>query len=454
MSFTINKQNINVLTSAITDGNDSFIQEQLLDIHPVDIVEFLNRMEANEAEYILKVLEPQKAADVLVELEPDLRDKLVASFTSKEIAEMVIENIDSDDAADVLAELPPIKKEEVISMLGDAEQASDLVDLLNYEYDTAGGLMAKELIKVNEDWTIPVAIREMRRQAADIDEVYTIYVVNYRGQLTGTLSLKKLLFSDALRLSIKDLYKPTDVHSVYSSQSAEDVVKIMKRYDLVVLPVIDENNTLLGRITIDDAMDVMSDEADKDYQMASGISGQVVEDDKVWHITKARIPWLLIGLVGGICVAQVIGLYEEQLQINPTLAFFIPLIAAMGGNVGVQSSAIVVQGLANNTIEIMQILPRLGKELLVALVNAAICGVLLLAYSLIFNPSDPSLGYTVSISLAAVIIIAALFGTAIPLFLNRFKVDPALATGPFITTANDILGLIIYFVVARFMYGL
>lgn len=454
MNFDVSKKNVNLLVSSIEDGNDTFLREQLAELHPADIREFLNRMEFDEADYILKILDPQKAADVLVELDPDLRDKLVSTFTSKEIAHMVSENIDSDDAADVLAELPPIKKEEVISLLGDAEQASDLVDLLGYDYDTAGGLMAKELIKVNEEWNVAMAIREMRKQAANVDEVYTIYVVNNKDQLIGTLSLKKLLFSDALRSSIKDLYKKTDVHFVYSSQSAEDVVSIMKKYDLVVLPVVDENHTLLGRITIDDAVDVMKDEAEKDYQMASGISAQVVEADSVWVITKARIPWLLIGLVGGICVAQVIGVYEEQLQVNPKLAFFIPLIAAMGGNVGVQSSAIVVQGLANKTIDISQIIPRLGKELLVALINALVCGTLMLAYSFVFSADDYSLGYTVSISLFAVIIIAALFGTAIPLFLNKFKIDPALATGPFITTANDIIGLILYFVVARFMYGL
>jgi magnesium transporter len=454
MNFIVNKKNLNLLVSSIEDGNDSFIQQKLAELHPVDIGEFLNRMEFDEADYILKVLPPQKAADVLVELDPDLRDKLVSTFTSREIAEMVSDNINSDDAADVLAELPPIKKEEVISLLVDAEQASDLVDLLGYEYDTAGGLMAKELIQVNEEWNVAMAIREMRRQAANLDEVYTIYVVNNKDQLVGTLSLKKLLFSDALRSSIKDLYKKTDVHFVYSSQSAEDVVAIMKKYDLVVLPVVDENHTLLGRITIDDAVDVMKDEAEKDYQMASGISAQVADADSVWVITRARIPWLLIGLIGGICVAQVIGMYEEQLQVNPKLAFFIPLIAAMGGNVGVQSSAIVVQGLANKSIDILQIIPRLGKELLVALINATICATLLLAYSFVFSADDPSLGYTISISLFSVVILAALFGTAIPLFLNKFKIDPALATGPFITTANDIIGLIIYFVVARLMYGL
>lgn len=454
MSFIVDKKNVNLLVQSIVDGNDTYIKEQLFETHPVDIGEALSRMEIDDAEYILKVLEPQVAADVLVELEPDLRDKLVSSYTSKEIAEMVIENIDSDDAADVLAELPPIKKEEVISLLGNAEQASDLVDLLNYEFDTAGGLMAKELIKVNEEWTIAKALREMRRQAENVDEVFTIYVVNNKGQLLGTLSLKKLLFSDALRSSISDLYKKTDVHFVYSSQSAEDVMDIMKKYDLVVLPVVDEHHTLLGRITIDDALDVMTDEAEKDYQMASGISSQLGEADSVLTVTKARIPWLLIGLFGGICVAQVIGNYEGQLQVNPTLAFFIPLIAAMGGNVGVQSSAIVVQGLANKTIDISSIFPRLGKELKVAFINAIICSTLILAYNFIFNSSDPSLAYTVSISLFAVIIMAALFGSSIPLILNKFKIDPALATGPFITTANDIIGLILYFVIARIMYGL
>ncbi len=454
MELTPIKKNIELLRNAIQDGNDSFIAEALENLHPADIAEFLDKMPFDDSEYILKVLSDEKAADSLMELDEELRDKLIATFTSKEIAELVIENIDSDDAADVLAELPTKKKEEVISLLEDAEQASDIVDLLNYDYDTAGGLMAKELIMVQKDWHIPRAIREMRKQAEELDEVYTIYVTNRNQQLVGTLSLKKLLFSNSLRSTIEDLFNESELHVAKDTDKAEDVVKMMRKYDLVVLPVVDENNVLLGRITIDDVLDVMHEEAEKDYQMASGISEQVEEDDTVYRLTRARIPWLLIGLVGGICVARVIGIYEEQLQINPKLAFFIPLIAAMGGNVGVQSSAIVVQGLANNTINFLGILPRLSKELVVALVNAAILGSLILAYSLIFDADDPSLAYTVSISLASVIVIAALFGTAIPLLLNRFKVDPALATGPFITTANDILGLIVYFVVARIMYGL
>lgn len=449
----ITKQHIKDFSKAIEDGQDAVITEKLHDLHPADIAEVLDFLDFEEARYIVKILDIELAAKVMVELEDDVRDRLIASLTSREIAELVIENIDTDDAADVLAELPQGKKEEVIGLLEDIDHASDLVDLLTYEEDTAGGLMAKELIKVNINWPVPKAIREMRRQAEEVEEVYTIYVVDDKNQLCGKLSLKKLLFNSSLRATIQDIYNPGKLQTVLVDEEAEEVARLMSKYDLVVLPVVDETGTLLGRITIDDVVDVIQEEAERDYQMASGISENVESDDNVFLLTRARLPWLVIGLVGGIFSSRVIALYETELQINPSLAFFMPLIAATGGNVGVQSSAIVVQGLASNTFEFTNLFTKLKKELAVASINAIICSLLVLAYDMLFM-NDISLGYTVALALFSVIICASLFGTLVPIALNRLDIDPALATGPFITTANDIIGLIIYFSIGRLMYGI
>lgn len=453
MALEITRGFIDDIKSAIHDGNDTYLSGLVSEQHPADIADIFYKLGFNEADYLLKILDNEKAAEVLIELDEELRDKLIGLRTSKEIAEIVIEHIDSDDAADVIAELPEQKKEEVLTLLQDVGQASDIVDLLTYDEDSAGGLMAKELIKVNLEWDLAYALREMRKQAENLDEVYTIYVVDEKSRLKGTLSLKKMLFSSSLKAKVKDIFNEENLHFAFAQDTSEAVAQVMRKYDLVVLPVLDENMTLLGRITIDDVVDVIQEEATEDYALASGLSEAVESDDKVWEVTRARIPWLLIGLAGGILVSQVIGIYEHQLAINPVLAFFIPLIAAMGGNVGVQSSAIVVQGLASQDNPIGGLMGRLWKELKVAFINAAVCSVLVLAYSLFANPS-PELGYTVAVSLFAVIIMASLFGTLIPLSLNFLKIDPALATGPFITTANDILGLIIYFMIAKAIYGI
>jgi magnesium transporter len=314
--------------------------------------------------------------------------------------------------------------------------------------------MAKELVKVRRSWTIARGIREMRKQAEGIDQVYTIYVTDDDDHLVGTLSLKRLLFSSSsIKTPIEDIYVDQPLNYVYPDTSGEDCANMMEKYDLVALPVVDHDMTLLGRITIDDVVDLIKEEAERDYQLASGISESVESDDSVWVLTRARLPWLLIGLMGGVLVAQVIGLFEETLAKVATLMVFVPLIAAMAGNVGVQSSAIVVQGLANKSLASGSILQKLGKELAVALLNGSICGAAILGYSALFMDSM-ALSYTVGISLFSVIIIAAIFGTLVPLILDRVNIDPALATGPFITTMNDIIGLSVYFIYAKLFFQL
>ncbi len=450
----INKDFILTVKLAMERMDLSFLRSTLADLHPADIAEVLDGVDMDDAKSLYRLLEDELAAEVMMELEEDVREEFLSALSSKEIAEQVIENIDTDDAVDLLGELSDEKKAEVISHIEDPEHASDLVQLLNYEEDTAGALMATELVKVNVDWTVTRAVRAMRKQGEEVDEVYTVYVVDDHETLLGSLSFKRLFFSaSSMQSTIRDLFEAQELRSVTPDTPAEEVVKLMKKYDLVVIPVVNEAGRLLGRITIDDVLDYMQEEAERDYAMASGISQKVESDDSVWLLTRARLPWLIIGLVGGVLVAQVISLYEHQLQLDPKLAFFIPLIAAMGGNVGVQSSAIVVQGLANQSIDLSNILGRLVKEIGVALVNGAVCALLLLAFNLLFSDTL-ALSYTVSLALFCVIIIAGLFGTFIPIALNRFNVDPALATGPFITTLNDILGLFIYFWIGQFMYAL
>lgn len=333
----------------------------------------------------------------------------------------------------------------------DRRQAQNIADLLVYPSNSAGGLMGKEYIKVNINWHVVTCIREMRKQAEEVEEVYSVYVVDDNDVLLGMLSLKKLLIASP-RAKVSELYSP-DIASVKATQKGEEVASIMNRYDLVVLPVIDELGRLTGRITIDDVVDFIKEEAEKDYQMMSGMTQTLESKDKIWEITQGRLFWLIIALFGGIVGSRVISNYEEQISINPEMAFFMPLIAAMGGNVGVQSSALIVKGLANNTISEGSILPKLWKEVSVGFINGLVCSVILMTYSLLFAPSM-ALSMTVSTALMSVILFASIFGTFVPLALERLKIDPALATGPFITTSNDIIGLFIYFLIGRMMYGI
>ncbi|MEZ7929690.1 MAG: magnesium transporter [Flavobacteriales bacterium] len=441
----INSAYIEQIASLIEANNSAELSLIIADLHIADIAEIIDDLSIDNAHFLFDLIEEEKSAPVLVELEDDTLEEILSDLTAKEIAEEVIDNLESDDAADVIGKLPQDKKEEVLALIEDIERASDINDLLTYPEDTAGGLMAKELIKVNENWTTIQCLKEMRKQAEDLKEVYTIYVVDDNDKLLGILSLRKLLLIEKAT-AIKDIIF-TDIISVKATEDDEHVANIMNKYDLIALPVVDDLNRLIGRITIDDVMDVAKDEAEKDYQMASGISEDVESSDTAWELTRARLPWLLIGMIGGLLGAKVIGIFDLSGD-NFELAFFIPLIAAMGGNVGVQSAAIVVQGLANDSLKMENIFQKLVKELGVGLLNGIICSIIILgaAFSLGYSLA---LSLTVSISLFAVIVFAAVFGTFIPLTLEKYNIDPALATGPFITTVNDVLGLFIYFMIGQ-----
>ncbi len=445
MKFELNKELISQIQDWIETKNQEALFSLSAELHWADIAEILDELSYEDAKYFFELLDEDIAADILKELEEDVRERLLSELSTKEIAEH-IDNLDSDDAADVIAHLSEEKKEEVLSQIEDIDQASDIVDLLSYGEDTAGGLMAKELIHVYKNWSLLRCVREMRKQAEDVEHVYTIYVVDENEVLCGTISLKRLLLSSE-RTLVSQIYNE-QVISVKASASKEEVAISMQKYDLVALPVVDELNRLIGRVTIDDAVDVLTEEAEKDYQMASGISENIESSDSVGLLTRARLPWLLIGLLGGIMGAQIMGYFD--IEKNAQLALFAPLIAAMGGNVGVQSSAIIVQGLASNTLGHITLSKRLTKEFLVALINGGFCSTIIFIVSY-FMKENLAFAETISIALLCVIVFAAIFGTLIPLTLNKYKIDPALATGPFITTANDVFGLCIYFYIAQWL---
>lgn len=449
MQFELNTEYLENLKNAISEKKIDFLNQQLNELYPVDIALILNQLDVEEANYLYDLLEEEQAADVLLEMEEEKREALLATFSTKEIAEQ-LDNMESDDAADVINALPEEIQDEVLSQIEDIEQASDIADLLNYEEGTAGSLMAKELVSVYAHETVSACIDEIRRQTDNVDVMYAVYVVDDHEKLIGMLSLKKLIISHPLA-RIEEIYDP-DVISVKAAASSEEVAEIIQKYDLVVLPVVDQLGRLVGRITVDDVVDVMREEAEKDIQLMSGITDDVDSNDSLWRLSRARIPWLLVGMCGGIVGSRIIGGYESQIKIHPEMAFFIPLIGATGGNVGVQSSAIIVQGLASNTLISDKIAPKLFKELGVGIINGLICSSLILGYNILINESW-KLAATVSLALLTVILCASFLGTFVPLTMNRFKINPALATGPFVTTLNDIIGISIYFIVGRLLYN-
>ncbi|MGB0294914.1 MAG: magnesium transporter [Flavobacteriaceae bacterium] len=447
--FKLTSEFLTEIQSAISSKNKKMLLKRTSDLHYADLAEVINELNPKEATYLVKLFPSEKTADVFTELDEDLREQILAKLTSEEIAAEIAE-LDTDDAVDIITELDEEIAKEVISNLNDREHAAEIVELLRYDEDTAGGLMAKELIRVNENWSINNCVREMRAQAGQVTRVHSIYVVDDDNTLKGRLSLKDLLMAPD-KAHIKDVYiKKVDYVEV--NEDSEEVAKIMAKYDLEAIPVVDEMRRLVGRITIDDIVDVIKEEADKDYQQMAGITQDVEASDSILELTKARLPWLIVGLIGGLGAAVIMGGFEDILAKHALLFFFTPLIAAMAGNVGVQSSAIIVQGLANDDIK-GGILPRVLKEMLLALFNGIILAVLLFACTWIWKGSLAS-AFAISISLIAVIIIAGIIGTFTPMFLHKNKIDPALATGPFITTCNDIFGILIYFWIAKLILGI
>lgn len=447
--FKLTEELVALIAELIADQRDNELNSLMAEIHYADVAEIANELNVDEATYLIKLLESNKTSDVLTEVDDDVREAILNNLSSKEIADELGE-LDTDDAADIVGELPKEVIQEVISEIEDREHAKDIVDLLRYDENSAGGLMAKELVKVNENWTVLTCVKEMRAQAENVTRVHSIYVVDDDDKLIGRLSLKDLL-TTSTTAPIKDVYIPK-VDAVNVNENPEEVAKIMSKYDLEAIPVVDEIGRLVGRITIDDIVDVIREEAEKDYQMAAGISQDVEADDSIWQLTRARLPWLFLGLVGGVGAAAIMGGFEEMISKHAILFYFTPLIAAMAGNVGVQSSAIIVQGIANDDLR-GSISNRLIKEMLLATLNGFILAFVLLIFTWIWH-GDFGTALAISISLIVVIVVAGIIGTFIPLFLHKRGIDPAIATGPFITTSNDIFGILIYFWIAKIVLGI
>ncbi len=449
MSLELTKDIFEALLAAVEQKNASYIRHTLEDMHPEDIAEILYEMDTEPCIYVFEVLDKEVCAEVLAYIDEDTRSEFLENFSPEQIA-MWVNLIDSDDAADILQPMPLRLREKTLAYV-EAEKAAHIEDLLSYSEDSAGGLMAKELIRAQANWTVVRAIEEIRRQAAKVQRFYSLYVVDEHNILLGRVSLKQIIIS-ADHTLIKDLYEE-DMVAVKTYTSIEEVSDLMQKYDLEAIPVVNARNELVGRITIDDVVDVITEKAEQDRQIMSGITDDVDEDDSIFQLTRARLPWLVIGMFGGLLGARFMGFFEKDLALVPAMAFFIPLITATGGNVGIQSSSIILQSLANRS-SIFQgnYWQRLLKVLLVAMINGLVISLIVLGFAWFVNHSL-RLGLTVAIALFFVVILASMMGTITPLVLHAMKINPAVASGPFITTANDLLGLAVYFSTAHFLYN-
>ena len=448
MQFQLTSDFIKNVEQLVAKKDGNKLRELLHELHFADIAELLEELSSDEATYLIKILESELTSEAIMELDDDVREKILSRLSPKEIAQELTE-MDTDDAADIIAELDEDIQEEVINKLDDEERVADIIELLKYDEDTAGGLMAKELVQVKETWTVAGCVREMRRQAENVTRVHSIYVTDKEGKLKGRLSLKDLLTASE-KSKISEVYIPK-VDYVTVHTEGEEVARIMQKYDLEAIPVVDEDGLLVGRITIDDIVDFIKEEADKDYQMAAGISSDVEADDSVWELTRARLPWLILGLFGGLGSVYIMKGFDEAIANYPILFFFTPLIAAMAGNVGVQSSAIIVQGLANDNVK-GSLVNRLVKEVGLALINGTALSALVMLFGFIVG-QDLLVSIAIAVSMLSVIIVAALIGTFVPIILDRRGIDPAIATGPFITTSNDIFGIFLFFYLSKIILG-
>ena len=421
-------------------------RSELAKLHPADIAELYQDLDLDEAEYLYRLLDDETAADVLMELDEDDRHRLLSAMSSEDIAQ-VIDQLDTDDAVDIIQELDEDDRDEVLSHIDDVEQAGDIIDLLQYDEDTAGGIMSKDLIAVNENLSMPECITEMRAQAEELDDIYNIYVVDNDMRLKGVLPLKKMITHPSVS-RIKHVMDPDPV-SVKTETPVDELSLDFEKYDLVAMPVIDSIGRLVGQITVDDVMDEVREQAERDYQLASGLSSDVDADDSIIAQTRARIPWLLIGILCGILASVILATFEDQLAAVTALALFIPLIGGTGGNVGVQASAIVVQGLANGSLDIKEFGRQLWREVFIGLLNATIIAGVVFAYNIVTMPGEFAVTISVAVSLFCTVIFASLLGTIVPLTLEKLKINPALATGPFIQISNDIVGLVIYVQIAK-----
>ena len=428
------------------------LQEKLSKMHPADIAELCDELSEEEARFLYRQLDNEKAAEALTEMDEDLRNDLLEDLPSEVVAKRFVNYMDTDDAVEIIRDMDEEKQEESLSHIKDIEQAGDIVDLLQYDEDTAGGLMSTEMVVVNENWSMPECLKEMRRQAEDLDDIYYIYVVDDDERLCGIFPLKKMVTSPSV-VKVKHVMN-RDVVSVDVDTPIDEVAMLIEKYNLVAIPVVDKIDRLLGQITVDDIMDEIREQNEHEYQLTAGIAKDIETNDTVFMQTTARLPWLLIGMLGGIGSSMLLNNFTTTLGSHPEMALFIPLLAGMGGNVGVQSSAIAVQGLANNSLDSSHMFKHIMKELLVALINATILSLIVYVYNFfVYDPFD-IVTLAVPLSLFVVIMFASAFGTLIPMVLERMKINPAVATGPFIQIVNDLSGMTFYMLIAKLLSDL
>ncbi|MDI9873688.1 magnesium transporter [Flectobacillus rivi] len=443
MPFELTKEYLEKIQAAISEHNNEFIRTEMEELFPADITNILYELEGEEAHYLVTLLDTKLAAEIIVNLDPDDRKKFLKNFTSQQIAEYV-DLLDSDDAVDILNEQPVNVREEVIALVSDREQARFIIDLLHYDEDCAGGLMQKELVKINVKQSVTECVEEIRRQAEDVENVYSVYVVDDEGTLLGRASLKKIILAKR-GSKIADIFTD-DIVSVKTTATGEEVADIMQKYDLDAVPVVNIQGRLLGRITIDDVVDFITEQAHEDVQAMAGISEDVEEDDSVWKLVRSRLPWLLIGMTGSFLAAKIIGVFDGEVARTPALAAFIPLIGSTGGNVGIQSSALIVQSLADKSGIDTSLTERLKKVLLVSLLNGLIAATFAFLGTLVLEHEN-TISLVMSLSIFSIVMLASFMGTITPLVLNQFDINPAVASGPFITTTNDLLGYGVYFLI-------
>ena len=445
----ITEKEIEQIRLDIEEQNSEKLKQMLADMHPADIAELCDELDIEETRYIFRQLDNETVADILMEMDEDTRKELLDQLPSEIIAKRFVDNMETDDAADLMRELDKERKEEVLQHMEDIEQASDIVDLLKYEEGTAGALMKTEMVTINQNWSMPESLKQMRIQAEDADEIHYVYVVDDEERLVGVFQLKTMITSPNVS-KIKHVMK-RDPISVKVDTPIEDVAQAIEKYDLVALPVIDSIGRLVGQITVDDVMDEAREHSERDYQLASGLSQDIDTDDNIFRQTTARLPWLLLGMFGGIANSVILGKFDVLLRRFPEMVIYIPLIGGTGGNVGTQSSAIIVQGLANNSLDGNNILKQISKESIVALINATLISLLMYIYNFLRYGPTSTVSYSVSLSLFCVVLFASLFGTLVPMTLERLKIDPAIATGPFIAIANDIIGVLIYLAITMLL---
>jgi magnesium transporter len=445
MTFELTKEFLEHIRDLIEKEDSESLVADLKDLFPADVTGILYELDTEPARFLLKQLDIKLGAEILAALDPNQRRDFLKHYSSDEIAQYV-NLFDSDDAVDLLNEQPIRVREEVIGLLEDREQARFILDLLHYDEDVAGGLMQKELVKANVNWTVNQCIEELRKQAEDVEKVYAVYVVDDNQRLLGLLSLKRIVLAHK-NTKIESLYDQ-DFIFVETYRPAEEVAELMQRYDLDAVPVVNVQGRLLGRITIDDIVDVITEQASSDTLAMAGITGEVEEDDTVWKQTRARLPWLLVGMMGGILAAKFISFFEGDLKIIPAMAAFIPIIGSTGGNVGIQTSSIILQSLADKSGLDAGVWQRLVRMFAIAFINGIIISTIVFGFNLLIG-NEVQLAIVVSSALISVVFLASFMGTVTPILLEKIGINPAVASGPFITTANDLIGYGVYFGLAH-----